>query len=494
MESVSGRFHSFLNLLLIAVAALVAVSVVFLAVVHFDDMYRLQGIERIRLTLARFANMGQLYPPLEEDGYYGGTRYMPLPIVLHASAARVSGEYIMSGKAVTYLFAAILAAFVFGTLRKKGCSMPMSAALTAAVFVTPVGLTAALGVNGDIMPLVLQLVAISLIADSTERKPAVVAGVLCAVALLSKLPALWGPAAIAIWLWRRGRSSLPAFLGSFLGAALFGWLSFYLVTDGRITQNVAALAFSGISEASDPFRPLGVFRWISVHVSIVMTLAPVLALAVWTAVARKQVSIYLAALGCYAVLVIGIWFDPGVDINHLADLTPLVVIVMGELWVSVSSVHGRRSFAAATLALVVGWGIVLVHFDRLQPEVETAYAMAFDGQTNPALARLPLEDEVPDEAVILSEDPYVPASRGHRPVVLDPWIFLRLSRDHPEWATDLARRIEGREFNVVVLRTPLQLEFWFEDFHFGPEVLAALKSNYEFEAEADGYYLYVPAE
>src|SRR5919109_1478572 len=45
------------------------------------------------MALAQHLNTQGLYPELYDGHAYGGSRYMPLPIVLHAALARVTGEY-----------------------------------------------------------------------------------------------------------------------------------------------------------------------------------------------------------------------------------------------------------------------------------------------------------------------------------------------------------------------------------------------------------------
>jgi hypothetical protein len=52
------------------------------------------------MNLAKYANEGVLYPPLLDGQHYGGTHWTPLPILLNAGAARLTGEYLTSGKLV----------------------------------------------------------------------------------------------------------------------------------------------------------------------------------------------------------------------------------------------------------------------------------------------------------------------------------------------------------------------------------------------------------
>ena len=87
---------------LLAVAGLVFVAWLFLAAVHVDDRYRLDHVSGVRMALAQYFDRGTLYPPLYDGQFYGGTRFMPIPIVLHGSLAKLTGEYLISGKLLGY--------------------------------------------------------------------------------------------------------------------------------------------------------------------------------------------------------------------------------------------------------------------------------------------------------------------------------------------------------------------------------------------------------
>ena len=54
------------------------------ALAHVDDGRSVDHVAGTWMALATAANAGTLYPPFYEDGYYGGTRFAPLPIVLQA--------------------------------------------------------------------------------------------------------------------------------------------------------------------------------------------------------------------------------------------------------------------------------------------------------------------------------------------------------------------------------------------------------------------------
>jgi hypothetical protein len=110
--------------------------------------------------LAQYANGGTLYPALEAEGTYGGTRYMPIPIVMHAAASRLSGEYFVSGKALCalYLILAIAAAWLLGT--RLGATSGALALATSAVLLTRPIWRAGWSLSPDLLAVALQLLAL----------------------------------------------------------------------------------------------------------------------------------------------------------------------------------------------------------------------------------------------------------------------------------------------------------------------------------------------
>src|ERR1043165_5109404 len=78
---------AFISTLSIVAALTIVLVWGFIGIGHARDRYFLNHVSGIRMALARSLNAGVLYPPLYDGSNYGGTRIMPLSIVLHASAA-----------------------------------------------------------------------------------------------------------------------------------------------------------------------------------------------------------------------------------------------------------------------------------------------------------------------------------------------------------------------------------------------------------------------
>jgi hypothetical protein len=171
---------------------------------------------------------------------------MPLHFVLHAGVARLTGEYLESGKLVAYAGATALLSLTFVLARRLSGSATIAMGLVAAILVTPTGLLAATSIRGDALPVALQLGAVTLALHSSRRATAA-AALLSAIAILSKSSALWGPLAIVLWLAMRERRRLPFFLGCFAGLLGGGLVLFELLSSGRMSQNIIGLSSAGLS-------------------------------------------------------------------------------------------------------------------------------------------------------------------------------------------------------------------------------------------------------
>ncbi|MDQ3823799.1 MAG: hypothetical protein M3321_11245, partial [Actinomycetota bacterium] len=148
------------DLALGAVAALVGTSLAVLAVAHVDDRYRVDFVSGTWLALADYATRGTLFPPEYDDGFLGGTRYMPLPVLLDAAAVELTGDLLVGAKLATYAVAAALLALAFAVLRRVGCPLLLALGLLAALVATPTGLVGTLGLRNDGLAVAIQLGAV----------------------------------------------------------------------------------------------------------------------------------------------------------------------------------------------------------------------------------------------------------------------------------------------------------------------------------------------
>jgi hypothetical protein len=482
-----------LELAMTLVSGAIFVAWALLAVVHLDDRYQLDHVGGARMALARFFNGGVLYPPLVGDGTYGGTRFMPLPIILHGVLARTTGEYLVSGKILGYAAMIMLLVVMVVLLVRMRCRLPLAVALAALVLTTHTGLAASMDLRADGLPLLLQLLAIALVAETSGRGATVGAAALSAMAVLSKSSAVWAPLAIAVWLLAVDRRRLGWFLiayGALVGVllALFG-----AVTDGRFFLNVFGLSTAGVQGPGSLLRgPYFLLHLLVEQALATWALLPIAAAGLWLAGRERRASLYQLSLVCCLGVLVVVLSDIGTGWNQLVDLVVLTALVVGELAGRSRPEAWPRWAITIPLVLLVLWvnlsGLVVT----LVPDARQALGQLRAG--HPAAGR-PLAGRATSSTPLLSEDPYVPVALDQTPTVLDPFMLLRIGRQDPAAVRQLVGRISRREFRFVVLVEPLEPldREWWRQLHFGPEVVQALAGAYTYTGRDQGYYVYEPS-
>jgi hypothetical protein len=214
------------------------------------------------------------------------------------------------------------------------------------------------------------------------------------------------------------------------------------------------------------------------------------AVAAWLAVRERQATIWLVSLVCCVGVLLVVLADVGTGWNQLVDLVVLTFLVVGQL-------AGRSwpSPVAAAVPVVLAVALLWVNLSGLAvtvaPDLQAAVA-ALRGERR--YSPEPLAGRATATTPVLTEDPYVAVSLGQRPVVLDPFMLLRIGRRDPVAVQRLVDRIRAREFDLVVLVVPLQPvdQPWWNEVHFGRDVVQALAGAYEPAGTVDGYFLYRP--
>ena len=446
------------------------------------------------MSLASYANEGVVYPALFDGRHYGGTRWMPLQILVNGAAARATGEYLTSGKVVGGLLMAALVGVMVVKLWRMGCPRPIALALAATVVTTKTGLQAGTTIGGDVLPVAWQVAAVGLMTREKSRWSAAGAGALAALALAAKLTAVWALLASIVWLAARRRwRSLSELGASFAAVAAVLLVAVQVASDGRMLENLTTFAFAGVSGAGGLARaPNQVLYNLEGFGLGAWALLPFAAVAMLTVGGWKRLSLLqLALLWSLAILLV-VYMDIGTGFNQVIDVVVLTLLVVGELaarWASRADSRTLVLIVGVAVLWAAGTGIVLVQVPEVrEAAADLASAQDVPPQNDPVLRAIGPGDEV------LSEDPYVALLLGRRPVVLDPFMLLRLERTQPEAVTALVERIDRRDFDVVVLVVSLEpkSDYWWTDYHFGTRVVAALRQSYEFDETAGRYYVYRP--
>ena len=420
---------------------------------------------------------------------------MPVPIVLHGFLAELTGEYLVSGKLLSYAAMIGLLAAMFVLLRRKRCPVAIALALPALILTTQTGLAAGMDIRGDALPLLLQVLAVGIVVGhrpaGAHRRRRGAGGDRAPVEDQRGL----GTGRDRD-LARRARSEaaggVPRGLRGIAGSLV---LLFTILTQGRMLENVLGLSTSGITGLRTVL--LMPYRFVHLIVDVAATawaVVPLVALAGWISLRRRSASIYVLSLVCALVVTLVVLIDAGTGWNQLIDLVVLSALVIGELVAGVrDDSSGLDRDAGRTVGSIVALALLWVTLTGfvvtlVPPAVETARAeVTYDAEP------LGLGDT---RISVLSEDPYVPISLGQTPVVLDPFMLPRLADKYPDAIPDLIERIEAHEFDVVVLVQPLEPvdRAWWIDLDLGIDVARAISREYGFVGRMQGYYLYEPRE
>jgi hypothetical protein len=491
------RHSAALTVALVGIGAAGIVGWLTLAVAHIGDRYLIGHVQGGWMAIARYANEGTLYPPLFDGIRYGGTRWMPLQVLVNAGAARPTGEYLMSGKMVAIALFGVLLLLVFVALRRLRCPWPLAAALTGLLPATATGLLVGSAVGGDVLPVVLQLGAL-LAVDTSMRRGRLgwvaVAGALAGAAAASKLTGVWAVLAVISWLalrqeWRRLGWFFAIFACS--AAVVLGFAQW--ASEGRFLSVLLTLTFAGTGGPVGWVRaPNQLIQFGIGSTPAVWMVAPFAALGVIAARQYRQVTLFHHALGWSLLLTLIVYTDMGAGLNHLVDLSVLIVLVVGSLAGHLEPERIGGVTLRTALVIAVLWaGATGVR--EFVPDLREVLATARSGVVPNQYTPGPLAGVVDNPDGLLSEDPTVPLLLGGTPVVLDPFMLRRIDEVQPEAVDALVTRIERREFDHVALMRPLDEEdFWWQHYHFGLRVVEALREAYVFVDQVDGYYVYQP--
>jgi hypothetical protein len=441
----------------------------------------------IWVALADYANRGIIYPPLFDGETFGGTRYMPVPILLHALTSRLTADYLVSGHVLGMAYMAGLLAVLVGVARRS-VPIPIALLLASAVLATDVGRLAAIGIRFEALPTVLQLAAV---ASVGRRGPwsLVLASGLCTMAILTKVTALFAPIALVLWLATRDRRGLVTFASMLLAELGVAALVIELLSSGRFSENLGATLFAA---QGTPDLVAGAARLVRLgarDATPIALLVPFVVIGLLLAIHHRQITLVqvglLAALPVTAVIL----SEPGSAYNHLLDVTVLVAIAAAEAWRL--SQHEPRipDVVPAVMSTVLG-ATILAWLTLALPGIWPALSQPRGPGPAILTARL-----IGAAGPILSEDAAIPVLAHQTPVVLDPFMLVRIGKLDPDSYDSLIHRVEREEFLWVVSLQALdapEARDLYRERRFGAGVHDALLHHYRLSRRIGTYWLYRP--
>ncbi len=447
----------------------------------------LNHVSAVWISMARDTAEGAFYRPLTTGERFGGTRYMPLHIVLHAGLIRAGLDPFTAGYLIAVSSLVVLVIGVYALLRQLGAARWVALACGVLTLATQSAQLAAVIIRADLLPAALTVWGLALTALMARRPPRALFILLPAafftLAWSAKVTTVFGPAAACLILLIARRRKEAFALGAVTTA---GFLLVIVATEiasgNRFLLNMRACARSGTTLVDFARAPIVMLRIVAAKdPGALLFLAP--AVALLTAQPRRTLS-SLPGLFFAAVLLVTVvlFASPGIDYNHLLDLQIASVLLLGAAVVgrAIPSGFGLHLLAIAALlsAAVVAIDFKDHGFNSRRAHMERAVAVA---------------DRAQHDGPILSQDALVPLHAGEPVVVPDAFMMHVLSRNDPAYGDALLRQIRSQRFRAVVLISdPATQRDFLENRHFMPGFVATLEQAYAFAERIGPYRIYLP--
>ena len=272
------------------VGLLLAGDALLLGLVHLNDLYAVHHVSGIWMALARSLNSGMFYPPLQDAGFYGGTRYTPLFFSLIAGLAWVTPNYLVAAKLAALLSMVVLVSGVAAAIRQmtgRWQEVPLAALLLA----IPQGLGAIVLPHADALAAGLGVWGLVVLGTEPTRPRVFWSALLFVLALLTKFSSLAAPAAAFFFLlsrdrWLCVRLVLACVVLGLLSLALIDWLS-----QDRFLVNLRALGSGGSDLSSALLAPVRMYEKIGLSMGFAIVL-PVLAVALIVRAGKQNWSLW----------------------------------------------------------------------------------------------------------------------------------------------------------------------------------------------------------
>jgi hypothetical protein len=469
-------------------AAIVASAVVVITLLHIvRDLPNYTGIVTSDPSgtwtgLAVDLAHGEFYRPLVSDDGFGGTRYFPLHVVLHASAIKLGLGPVVAGHVISLgsLIAILTAAYLL--LRRMGVQRSLSVCactLTLGLYSQQLAL---IEVRGDLLPAALNLWG--LVVFVSNRRKLGLTAVLFTLAFLAKLTTVFGAVAVALSLLFAGqRKAALRFAGWMALGCTAGLLAVHIASGGRALQAITAVGSGGASWLQILLRaPLLMLKIVLPSDLILAVLALATAAGLPRRERRDVLPLAVLTTGFITLVMYG---SPGVDRNHLIDFDFIAMVFLVA-----SGARGRIPLAQAMTGLSLAVLIMVPTILRQPPPQRTTIEKV-------------IAETRTGSGPLLVENPWWAILAGERPFMLDAFNLRIMADRDPQVARALYTRLDTRFFRAVILEMPIdQPEFiwgdrWYGDVHFGKEFPEHLTASYDLVAtypgaRGSGYFIWRP--
>ncbi|MFK7789773.1 MAG: hypothetical protein AB8C95_09815, partial [Phycisphaeraceae bacterium] len=464
-----------------AAAALLAVLIGLIALrvffAHLNDLYLINFVSGAWLAQANEAMHGTPYPELFNGERVGGTRFMIIPIAMHAALAwilDISGmarpeALLVAGRLLSLLSTSALLYMVYRIGLRFGTPRGFAALAAAAILLTSPGQLALLSIRYDAPSAALQLGA--LLWATAKRPRWIWIGVILGIAIFCKANAAWVGLGLTAWLLAKDRRALGQLYIGGISCVVAISLAAYLWTDGRFWDNIIGLTFSGEGEVKrgliGSLQAIGQY-WIK-YAKLSLLLLPLSLLGWFLLILQwREGAPYTLAAGWGILIAWYSYNDIGVSYNHLLDILSFVSlgVAAAAAWAKTRT-WWVYSGVWAGLVFVSLAAIATGHITKeaIKPG-ETIFDIT--NETRAVIADIPEDDGRP----IFANDPYIPIMVGERPEVMDMFMLHRISRNDPKVMASIVERINTHAFRALVLP-----EGYLENPRMDPTLIGAISTR-----------------
>ena len=400
---------------------------------HLSDDYRVTHNQGVWLAVADAARQGQLYPPIFDGEHYAGTRYMPLPILLNGFAAGLVGDPLVGVKLLAAVLMATLLAIVIFVLRQVLVSLARGSDAGChdrghrhrfASWDQHRRRPPAYGVADRRTGGRIRWSRTAAPGDS--RRPRRFRN-------SQQAHGRMGGSAVTTWLvMTRQRHTAALFAAVCVGTASLSLGAVQVMSNGGLSQHLLAFSVAGVHGGGSLLRgPNQVLYNLLGHAWSTVVLLPIAALGVLLPGRSRQISIFHIALAYALLLLVITYADVGTGFNHLLDVVVLTALAVGDLAGRATSVD-RPAAAVLSLAVLVSvvWAAGLDLVRTVGFDVRGAVVAATSGRpaTRAAIAAAGI---VKPQEEVLAEDPSIYIALRRQPVVMDPFMVMRLDSSSP---------------------------------------------------------------
>jgi hypothetical protein len=431
---------------------------------------------------------GVFYRPLYGPLGYGGTRYFPLFYVLHSGLAKLSGNLITAGHALSVASTLALLAGVYALLRRLGVDRLLAGCSSLFLLCSESIQLALLTIRGDVLPAALVVWGLWACASPAMgfRQLAVVA-LFFTLAFSAKVTAVYAPAAVFLYFLLSGRRRLAWTLAALTAGGFAVVVGAILIAShGRALEIFLESATAGTPWTSIFHVPQRFATYTGVEDlgGFPFLLLAAAALLAWPGRFWRDLPplYFLSALAT----ILAIFSTVGADYNHLIDLHTAAIILLA-VWVSRAD-RQQELFGLAALAVAA-----LMAFFPAARNFRHGVDIIPRRQQFQAVLQAVGKDPKP----VLAGNPLIPVLAGQTPYVLDPFLFRVFNSRDPRFAEPLWKMLQEKDFSAVVTlvdpNSELGATVYRQDF-FGPGFRKNLLENYKLSKKMEGSYIFLPRQ